>query len=868
MPLGGVGCGHVAVCGDGSLRQWQLFNQVNHRADLPGTFFALRASVTEPPLDVTRVLQSKPPLTGEADSAPLVSDAEVPSWQRELLEECPGVQETVFTGAHPLAHLEYRDEELPLAVECEAFSPLVPLDEEASAVPAVSFTFRLRNTHPHTVHGWLCASLQNAVGWDGVTPGDGARNPLLGGNVNDVRRAPGETVLVMTNPSLQDDHPGSGQMALSVDSDAATYERWTDTAQLLQFLRSLRLLCPPVEADYAQLTATAAELAQQHRPAVPGGPSPQGLTWNGTLAAPFLLDPGEETQLRFIVSWHFPNRYVNFQQFGLAENLGHTRFWLGNHYATRFAGALDAGEHLRDHHDALREASASWLASLRGSSLPGEVVETLESQGALVASPTTFRTADGSFFGFEGGLGASTAMWNGQTGGSCPLNCTHVWNYEHAVAQLFPVLERSMRDTEFDHTQAPEGYIPHRVRAPLYLRQMWNEPIGGPTDPAIDGMLGTVLKTYREARTSGGAEWLRSRWESLTRLMGYVGAEWDTEGDGVLRGAQGVTHDIHLHGPNTFVGTYWLAALRAMAEMARTVGDGATAARMTKTFEAASAAYDELLWNGEYYEQQLTGEDVPHEYGEGCLSDQLIGQWWAHLLDLGHLLPADHVRTALRSVHRHNFRTSFRDFEHGYRVYADRDDAGLLLCTWPRGGRPRVPVRYADEVWTGTEYQYAAACLAEGLRDEALSVVSAVRARYDGLRRNPFNEIECGDHYSRAMAGFSLLDAATGVRWNGLDGVLTLAADRIAPGAAVPYIAGTGWGVVRRSVSGERIEVGVSSGTLQLRGLELRGTPVDAWEVRTSAGVRADGPVRRFAAPAVIDPGNPLGVSVRTDAAG
>ena len=140
-------------------------------------------------------------------------------------------------------------------------------------------------------------------------------------------------------------------------------------------------------------------------------------------------------------------------------------------------------------------------------------------------------------------------MWNASFGGSCPLNCTHVWNYEMALARLFPDLERSMRETEFEYAQAPEGYIPHRTLVPLYLKQLWDEPIGGPHNPALDGMLGAVLKLYREVRQSGDLAWLDRLWPRLERLMAYIFATWDEDGDGVLEGEQGNTYDIALLRP-------------------------------------------------------------------------------------------------------------------------------------------------------------------------------------------------------------------------------------------------------------------------------------------------------------------------------
>ncbi|MGW5685162.1 GH116 family glycosyl hydrolase [Nonomuraea sp. NPDC003754] len=515
-----------------------------------------------------------------------------------------------------------------------------------------------------------------------------------------------------------------------------------------------------------------------------------------------ILQPGESRNIRICLAWYFPNRYADFVQFGPPNpQWGPTRFWLGNAYATRFADAVDVAGHVREQWARLRDTSLSWVDTLAGSSLSPAAVEHLAAQAAILRSPSCFRTADGAFFGFEGVLGASTVMWSGDVGGSCPLNCTHVWNYAQAVARLFPSLERSMRATEFDVMQAPEGYLPHRVIAPTYLRQLWEVPIGGPVEPALDGMLGTILKTYREVRH--GADWLQRYWPRIKRLLAHIREKWDPDGSGVLVGVQPSTHDIDLCGLNPFMGTLWLAALRAAEEMAILMGEPAMAAELRELFTKGGTRYDEALFNGEYYTQVLEeGDSAEFQWLEGCLADQLIGQWWAHQLGLGHVLPREHVVSALRAVVRHNLRTGFDGFDHPYRVFADGADTGLLLCTWPRGGRPRVPTRYCDEVWTGSEYQVAAHCLWEGLEEEAGAILDGVWARYDGRRRNPYNEIECGDHYVRAMAGWSVLDALSGATYDAVTQRLT-----VSPRGhgRWPLLLPTGWGTLIRDDDGVRV---------------------------------------------------------------
>lgn len=819
MPLGGLGAGQIALCGDGGLRQWQMVNQVNHLGFVPDSFFVIRTSSVEPPLDVTRVLQSQERLEMHEDHTPLVNDDYIPEEQRVLLSKFPGVKRTTFTGAYPFAYIVYEDAELPVEVKLEAFSPFVPLDVEASGLPAIVFNFRISNRWTYEVSGWLGATLQNAAGWDGITPIAGNRCSLYGGNTNHVRWRHDYTAIVMENPSLPEDHPGMGQMVLAMLTPGArTYERWSTPEQFMRFVGGSNL--DPHLSDPPK----ARQTPPKNTPLLPTGPSPAGETWNGGLLSPYRLVPGESTSITFVISWHFPNRYVNFEQFGPRRDYGKSRFWVGNAYATRFSDAVEVTEHVIHNRQQLEDKSREWVNCIFNSSLPEWMAEALAAQGSIMRSPTCLWAEDGKFYGFEGSLGASTSMSLGTYGGSCPLNCTHVWNYEQALSRLFPELERTMRETDLEHAQAPEGYIPHRTVLPLYLPQFWNEPIGGPTNPALDGMLGTVLKVYREGRQEAGRRWLDRLWPRVKKLLGYVRNRWDADGDGVLNGEQPNTYDIAFYGPNIYIGGLWLAALRAAEEMAKLQDEAHLARELHNLFEQGSTRYDELLWNGEYYIQLLDTHAPPeNQFGNGCLSDQLFGQWWAHLLELGYVLPEEHVKTTLRYIVKYNFREVFHGFEHGYRVFADRDDSGLLMCTWPHGGRPKVPVRYCDEVWTGMEYQVGAHCLMEGLVEEGFQLLAALRERYSGRRRNPYNEIECGDHYVRAMAGWSVLEAVSGFRYDAFEDAISLAPIGTPRKFRAPFVTGSGWGMLERIEDAERVCVTLSCsfGEIRLRKLCL-----------------------------------------------
>jgi len=777
MPLGGIGAGHVAVAGDGSLRQWQIFNLPNHIAHIPHSFFAVRVRrLGEDP--EARILQSDEYYDAPFEPVPLISDHMIPDACRELLRVGTGVESVRFTGAYPVAILEYRDRALPLAIELEAFTPFAPLDPDRSGMPGAVFRFTLRNPGARRVDGTLLATLQNAVGYDGVSPVTGTECPSYGGNQNRIVRDEGLTAVEMTTTSLPPGDPHWGEMALAaLETGAHAVAHWDN------------------------LEAMWREFAYGRLPEEPRdrGPSPRGRTWNGAVQVPFHVEPGEERTLVFLLTWYFPNHFVNWHQYWWRDRDVKSRFHFGHAYSKRFTGALGVAQELASSLEELDADTWTFVDAFHRTTLPAPLKDAVQSNVSLVRSPTCMLDENGRFFAFEGCCGAHGRRVH-STGGCCPLNCTHVWNYEMTLSALFPSLERTMRESDLEFQMAPEGYIPHRTTYPLYLPRPWNQGIGGPDNPALDGMCGTVLKTLREYQSCGDGGWLRDRWPRVKRLLAYLMEHFDPDGDGVIDGEQPNTYDIHVYGPNTFIGSLWLAALLAGEEIALAEGEKDPAAAYRDRFETGSENYDRLLWNGEYYAQKYdAGKYTKHQWGDGCHSDQLLGQWWSHCLGLGYVLPRDHVRRALRSIVKYNFRRDFTEFRHSQRVYACGKDAGLLNCTWPRGGRPEVPILYCDEVWTGIEYEVASLLLWEGMVREAVEITAAARARHDGARRNPYNEIECGDHYARAMSSWSLLPAAAGLRVSAPEGIFEFAPCLAAEPFEAFFSAGTGWGTVRRA---------------------------------------------------------------------
>lgn len=205
--------------------------------------------------------------------------------------------------------------------------------------------------------------------------------------------------------------------------------------------------------------------------------------------------------------------------------------------------------------------------------------------------------------------------------------------------------------------------------------------------------------------------------------------------------------------------------------------------------------YDKEDWK----ERVVQDGQLKYQFGDGCLSDQMLGQWFADVLGLDIGLKKERVHKTLQSIYANNFRQDFWTHANTQRIYALNDEKGLVLCSWPKGGRPALPFVYSDEVWTGIEYQVAAHLIYRGLLEEGLAIAKAVSDRYDGARRNPWNQIEWGNHYSRAMASYSVLLALSGFRYSAVERSMTFQPRINSDDFQCFFAAGSGWGLYRQN---------------------------------------------------------------------
>jgi len=331
----------------------------------------------------------------------------------------------------------------------------------------------------------------------------------------------------------------------------------------------------------------------------------------GSVGVRVLLEPGGRVEVPFLVAWHFPN-FVNYWN---PETRGTS---LHPFYSSRFKDAWEVAQYVARNYGRLLGETRSFQRALFSSTLPDHVLDAISSQASILRTNTLQWYSDGTVHAFEGCNDRS---------GCCHGTCTHVWNYEQTLAFLFPQLERDMRVTDFLDTDE-DGHMNFRHVMPRGVARVRGKP-------AADGQMGTVMKLYREWRLSGDMDFLRRLWPKAKKALEFAWKEWDRDRDGVMEGVQHNTYDVEFIGPNPMTGLLYLGALRAGEEMARALGDREAARKFREVYEGGREKLDRTLWDGEYYIQKYDGAPK-YQFGSGCLSDQMLGQWWAHILDLGY----------------------------------------------------------------------------------------------------------------------------------------------------------------------------------------------------------------------------------------
>jgi uncharacterized protein (DUF608 family) len=764
FPIGGIGAGMFCLEGTGAISHMSVRN-VPEIFNEPAVFAAL--TIKAAPGDPASVNRAK------------VLEGPVPNWKKfgqwgaargqdgTTTWGLARFQEAEFMARFPFGEVTLHDAEMPVEVHITGWSPFIPTDADNSSLPVGALEYKFKNTSKKSTDYLFSYNAKNFMAVD-----DGR-----GGHIGDNWIKPIEQGFVLSQEATKDAPEAKGDFAIFSDDPNTVIDHcwfrggWYDPLTMTwnNIQQGLAKAVTPIEKD------------------APGA----------TLYVPFTLKPGEEKTIRVMMAWYVPDSKLRF---GRAPNKTSdstvrdesadlpSKFhkpW----YSHKFANIDAVAAYWGDKYQTLNKLTHLFSDAFYKSTLPPEVMEAIAANLTILKSPTVLRQYDGRFWAWEG---------CNDNFGSCTGSCTHVWNYAQALSHLFPTLERSMRQTEFREDQDSSGH--ENYRAALPIRPAAHNYYFA----AADGQLGGIMKVYRDWRISGDSAWLREIYPRVKTSIDYCIRTWDPRHNGTATEPHHNTYDIEFWGADGMITSFYLGALEAMSKMGDYLNQDVS---LYKDLYTKGRAYMEQdLYNGEYFIQKIqwTGLNAPdpvadtkntlgengesyspealdllkkegpkYQYGGGCLSDGVLGAWIARVCGLQEPLDQTKVKSHLLSVYKYNLRTDLSDHSNPQRpTYALGKEGGLLLCSWPKGGKLSLPFVYSDEVWTGVEYQVASHLIFQGQVQEGLEVVRNCRNRYDGSVRDPFDEYECGHWYARAMSSYALLEALTGVRYDAVDKTL------------------------------------------------------------------------------------------------
>ena len=745
FPLGGIGAGMFCIEGSGAFSHMSVRNSPDVYNE-PVMFAAIKVKGHE---KMARLLESQ-----------------VPEWKIFGSEKTgngghgrsyglPRFASAKFDTSFPFADIELADKKIPLKCSVTAWSPFLPGNADDSSLPAAFVEYSFKNETEGIIESVFSFHAANfmSTGKEGGSVGE-AKNGFVLRQTGAEEKPSDEGAFAVT---LADDN---------VSADCVWFRGgWFDATTMVW-----------KHIDNGDVVSNP--------PVTEGDPSP-----GGSVYLPFSLKPGETRTIKIQMTWYVPKTSLRQGKDNegccCGSDCSEQKEMHVPWYAEKFPSVESIAEYAGVNREKFSKESSVFRDCLYDTTLSPEVTEAVVANLTILKSPTVLRQADGRLWAWEG-------CCDGE--GCCSGSCTHVWNYAQAMPHLFPDLERSLRQTEFNECQNTEGH--QGFRAPLPTRELLNHD----HHAAADGQLGGIMKIFREWKIKGDNGWLKEYWSKVTASLDYCIKTWDPGKEGVLREPHHNTYDIEFWGPNGMCTSFYLGALKAAVLMAEELDEDGSG--YEDLYLKGREYLETKLYDGEYFIQDiqwkglqagdpteadaligiswspeaiklLNKEGPKYQYGTGCLSDGVLGAWMAEVCGVGEILDQEKVKSHLQAVHKYNLKHDLNNHANPQRpCYALGNEGGLLLCTWPKGGDLSLPFVYSDEVWTGIEYQVASHLMLMGCVEEGLEIVRVLRDRYDGKVRNPFNEYECGHWYARAMASYGLLQGLTGVRYDACEKTL------------------------------------------------------------------------------------------------
>ncbi|MDH7603253.1 MAG: GH116 family glycosyl hydrolase, partial [Armatimonadota bacterium] len=648
IPLGGIGTGSVEIRPDGLFHEWHVFNVGQWNPNLPCDF-------AEPmhPEDLVFMVRTKDS-SGRVLARYLalreqLHDLYCLAWLRSI-------SAINYDGSFPVAVLDYEDAELPVKIQAELFSVFIPLDSRASGTPGFYLRFSVRNLTDAPVEVSILGVMKNPVGWD--QENRLTRNKLI--------ETSGTKIIYMGADNLEPGRFSTGDMAFActggeithitgsfrLEHRALAFHRSRYGLKVTTFMHQFHddgvlpnlnaetAPLPKADFDASKLTASErermlGELLQcpalydkYHRialidPELVESPEflnelvdnlaemhERGGEWGwGALCSRITLAPHAENEALFVVAWYFPNHISP-----TGANIGHM-------YEHWFNSSLEVAQFLLGNYGELRDAVFTFADSIRYSSLPDEAKDAVTSQLTTLVK-CTWWTRDGNF-----------GVWEGY--GCCGFHTTDItYQGSFPIISLFSDLQKAqmIHGAKF---QREDGRVHH-----------FFTPDFSSVDDGFDRVDMNpqfVMLAARDYLWTGDKEYLQGLWPHIIRAMENI-ANLDSDGDGLPdTDTRRNTYDCwDFTGCPSYIASLWLGALKVAVRLAQEMNDSGRAQLWKSLYEKGVAAFEEKLWNGEYYVLWRDRGEVD----ECCMSDQMSGEWFASTCGWGPILRPARIRKA------------------------------------------------------------------------------------------------------------------------------------------------------------------------------------------------------------------------------
>ncbi|MEA3328644.1 MAG: GH116 family glycosyl hydrolase [Candidatus Omnitrophota bacterium] len=590
--------------------------------------------------------------------------------QTVSLAGCPTIKEIKFEGAFPIADLEFKDADLPIKIKLRAFSPFIKDDCKNSGLPCAVYAFKITNpTNSTAVVSLLASGINANADWNVGRFNEVISNGRLIG-INFHKK----------NPRPSDETAGIVSLTTNCRKGKVSYfGEWPYAKEAFRGdLKDRRF-------DAWKYFSRDGTLPNTNTKQQAFGEFDE---WMGALAVKFKLRPHQTKEIPIYYSWYMPKHY------------------LGHMYQNWFKDSWEVAQYIDKNKNRLLKKTLKWQEALKNSGLPDWLKDALINN-LYVYTAASWWTKKGDFALYE-----NTVKW--------PLMDSLDVRYYGTIPLVlfFPELEKRTMEM-FARAQRRDGRIPHDLG-----RRQIDCPSDGTTagKPWKDLSTKFSLMVYRDYLWSKDEIFLKKMYPVVKKAM-----KWQFSTDknkDCLPDNEGKdsTFDMwDFHGVNSYTSSVFLASLLATQKMAKKLGDHDFLKKCRRYFLKGREVFQKKLWNGKFY---ISGYENNFKVYPNSMVGQLNGQWYAHLLGLGYILPEQSVKKAVKSMLELNARAS---------------EFGAVNSVFP-DGRIDHSSYHAENIWPGETYTLCCLAIYEGFVEEGLSLARKTWFHFTKNALNPWSQ--------------------------------------------------------------------------------------------------------------------------------